>query len=383
MRNLLSIFVLILFFSCETPKQEIVDSKIIFVGSYTKKEGHVDGKGNGISRKDWNVTKKGALETHFYKRVNPSFLTISSNNKYLYAVNELNPNDGESGTVEAFKIDEASELKSLKFINKQKTHAFAPCHISVDANNEIAFVSNYVGGVVAVYPILENGGLDTASQIIQYEGKSTTDRQEASHPHSTTISPDNKYVYVADLGTDKIMTYRIDFKNKQLVPTEQKFIKMQNGAGPRHMDFHPNNAFTYVMNELDRTVNVFDYDASNGNLTQKQSISTLPEGFSDFSLCADIHVHPNGKFLYASNRGHNSIVIYNIDKDGLLTLVGHESSGGDFPRNFAIESSGKYLWVANQNSDNIVQFAINESTGELKEVNRYDEKTPVCLHFFE
>jgi len=184
------------------------------------------------------------------------------------------------------------------------------------------------------------------------------------------------------LGTDKISGFEIDYEKVEVSPTKQDSIKMQAGAGPRHFAFHPNGKIGYVVNELDATVNTFDYDSSNGTLTQKQSISTLPEGYSDPSWCADIHVHPSGKFVYASNRGHNSIAIFSVNENsGELTFLKTESTKGDFPRGFAIDPSGKYLWVGNQNSGSIFVFKINQQTGDLKEVGSINVPTPVCLKF--
>ncbi|MEM6965197.1 MAG: lactonase family protein [Bacteroidota bacterium] len=235
---------------------------------------------------------------------------------------------------------------------------------------------------VCMYPIEENGKLGVATQVITLEGKGVTPRQEGSHPHSVNISPDNKFLLVADLGTDKIMMYQIDFENAQLLPNQPAFVQVQAGAGPRHLTFHPNDKYAYVVNELDATVNVFDY--ADGQLTEKQSLSTLPPDFTGENWCADIHVHPSGKFLYASNRGHDSIVIFEIDEtNGTLTRLGHEPTLGQHPRNFMIEPSGKHLWVANQNSDNVVKFAIDPKTGLLTKVDQMEVMTPVCLQFFK
>lgn len=393
MKYLFPTFLCFILFSCgenktadstEITTNPKMEKQYIYVGTYTKKEGHVDGKGKGIYSVALNKSTDSlniqSVETKSFEAVNPSYITIAPDKKYLYAVHELNPNDGDSGTVGAYRIDEVT--KELHSINQQKTHNYAPCHIVVDATQQLAFVTNYVGGIVCVYPILKNGSLGEASQIIELKGKGTTGRQEGSHPHSTTISPDNKFAFVSDLGTDKIMTYKIDFENKKLIPTEQGFLKIQDGAGPRHFAFHPNENIAYVVNELDATVNTFDYEKSTGQLTQKQSVSTLPQDFSGANYCADIHVHPSGDFVYASNRGHNSIAIFKVEKnDGTLTLIGTESTQGDFPRNFNIEPSGKYLWVANQNSDNILKFKIDPSTGKLTNVGEIKIPTPVCLKF--
>ncbi len=394
MKYLFKLFIVLLLCSCgennkpatetKSPK-EVMEQQHLFVGTYTKKEGHVDGKAEGIHHFNYNLndktTTKENSQQDIYKTINPSYIEFSPNRNFLYAVNELNPNDGESGTVASFSVDQ--KTKALKFLGEQITHGYAPCHITLDATGKLAFVSNYVGGVFCTYQVLENGSLDKALQVFKFEGKGTTDRQEGSHPHSSIVSPDNKFVYVADLGTDKVMCYKIESNKTGLIPTEQKFVKVQDGAGPRHMNFHPNGKFLYVLNELDRTVNIFKYSTENGKLEQIQSLSTLPNGFSEFSLCAAIKIHPSGKYLYASNRGHNSIVIYKIDEaTGILTFLGTEPTLGNFPRDFSIDPTGDYLWVANQNSDNIVKFKINMDTGQLMKVSELECPTPVCLKFF-
>lgn len=392
-KYLFKLFIILLLCSCgeknntsteiKTPEKSM-EQQHLFVGTYTKKEGHVDGKADGIHHFTYNVDDKKTIKENskqnIYKTINPSYISFSPNQDFLYATNELNPNDGESGTVASFSVNKKNKV--LTFLGEQITHGYAPCHITLDKTGKLAFVANYVGGVFCSYKVSENGSLEEALQVFKYEGKGTTDRQEASHPHSSIVSPDNKHVYVADLGTDKVMSYKIESFEKGLIPTQQKFVKIQNGAGPRHMDFHPNGNFFYVLNELDRTVNTFDYNSTNGALTQKQSVSTLPEGFSDFSLCAAIHVHPSGKYLYASNRGHNSIVIFSIDQNsGMLSFIGTEPTLGDFPRDFSIDPSGKHLWVGNQNSDNIIKFEIDLNTGKLSKISELDCPTPVCLKF--
>lgn len=392
MKQILTTFIFISLIACtpnnsnnnSNPDSINMKKQYLFVGTYTKKEGHVDGKAEGIYQISYDASldkiQNNNLNSKSFKTINPSYIAISPDKKFLYSVQELGPNDGDAGLIEAYRIDPIT--KDLQFINSQSTNSFAPCHISVDATGGVLIVSNYVGGVVSIFPIQKEGGLAPASQIIQYNGKGVTDRQEASHPHSSTISPDNKFVFIADLGTDKISSYQIDLENHKLVATEQEFVKVQDGAGPRHFTFHPNGKFAYVVNELDATVNVFEYNNTDGNLNQLQSLSTLPEGFQEFNLCADIHVHPSGKYVLASNRGHNSIVVFKVNQEsGTLEFVETTSTGGDFPRNFAIDPSGKYVWVANQNSDNVVQFEIDLENGNLKKVGEVKILTPVCLKF--
>lgn len=393
-KYLFSFILVSLFFSCEnnsnitSTKADNTESNMkeqyVFVGTYTKKEGHVDGKGKGIYRIAFS--QKGDsiyfdfTKSKYFPTINPSYIAISNNQKYLYAVNELGPNDGDAGTVEAYEIN--PQNKDLKMIDKVKTDAYAPCHVSVDPMNRIAFVSNYVGGIVNVFPLSKDGTFKETSLNMQLKGKGPTDRQEASHPHSATISPDNQYVYLADLGTDKITGLAINYAKEEVLPVQESKTLIQPGAGPRHISFHPNGKIAYVVNELDATVNTFDYDASTGSLSQKQSISTLPKDYSAPNWCADIHVHPSGKFVYASNRGHNSIAIFMVDENsGTLSFLKTESTKGDFPRNFAIDPTGNFLWVANQNSDSIFIFKINNQTGVLKEVGSIEIPTPVCLKF--
>jgi len=357
--------------------ENVMDGTTLFVGTYTKKEGHVDGKGEGV----YSFDLKGDSILTRTKMVNPSFIEISKDGKFLYAVNELGSSDGPSGLIAAYKINAIT--KELHFLNQQETNGFAPCHITLDEKNALAIVSNYVGGVVSVFPLKENGELGEKSQVLTFEGFGSTDRQEASHPHSSIISPNGNFVYIADLGTDLIRCFKIDYSKKTLLPIDKATVKITDGAGPRHMDFHPTKNILYVVNELNGTVSVFNYNNNSGALAEWQSKSTLPDRFEDFNLCADIHVHPSGQYLYVSNRGHNSIVVFRInEKDGGLEQVSHTSTEGDFPRNFAIENDGKYLWVANQNTDNIIKFEINMNTGDLKKVDELKIPTPVCLKFY-
>ena len=296
----------------------MLKKQTVYVGTYTKKESHVNGKGKGIYLLKFDpnlpeITRDTVNNRKAFPAVNPSFLTVSPNKKYVFAVHETGPDEGPSGMVSAYEIDPVNQ--ELFFINQQRTHGFSPCHISTDTSGKFAFVANYVGGILGVYPIFENGELDEASQIITLEGSSANpDRQESSHPHSINISPDNRFAFVPDLGTDKIMSYRLDLENRRMEPNDPPFVIVQPGAGPRHMDFHPNQKFAYTINELNNTVNVFSYNSQTGQLTEIQSITTIPNDWKEKNYGADIHVHSSGKFLYASNRGHNSIVIYHIDE---------------------------------------------------------------------
>jgi 6-phosphogluconolactonase len=354
------------------------NENFLFIGTYTKKEGHVDGKATGIYLYSLNSETGGITYRSVAKEViNPSFLTLSADGKFLYAVNETGPDLDSTGFISAFAIDAAS--KELRLLNKQSSHSFAPCYISVDKKNRFAFVTNYVGGKVAVLPIKKDGSLAAASEVLQLQGKSTHPRQESSHPHSIVLSPDERFAYVSDLGTDKIMIYNIDFKNGKLLPNEMPFVSVEEGSGPRHFTFHPSGKFAYVINELSNTITSFEFDSENGKLKTIENTLTLPPNFEGSSFTADIHITPDGQFLYGSNRGHDSIVAFKIDTNsGKLALIEHEPTQGAFPRNFMISDDGKFLFVANQNSDNIVIFKI-ETDGGLTAVDQIDILTPVCL----
>ena len=233
-------------------------------------------------------------------------------------------------------------------------------------------------------PILKDGYLGEPVESVQHRGQSINpDRQQAPHPHSIIVSPDNQYIFVPDLGLDKILIYRFNQEKGKLRPNDMPWITLKPGAGPRHFTFHPIGKFAYVINELNSTLAAFLYNPNKGTLKEIQTISTLPEGYTGINYCADIHIHPSGKYLYGSNRGHNSIAIFTINKEtGILTITGHETTQGDFPRGFAINPSGKFLLVANQRSNNIVSFRINDETGDLSPAGYTIEiPKPVCIKF--
>lgn len=351
-----------------------------FIGTYTRKEGHVDGKAVGIYVFNQDSIS-GYLDEVLAEEgiVNPSFLIPSQDGKFLYAVEEIGPDVDSVGHVVAYAWDG----KALKKINSQSSHAFAPCHLSTDSQGRYVFVANYVGGIVAMLPIDENDGLKPASEVIQLSGKGPHPRQDSSHPHSVNLSPDENYLYVPDLGTDKINIYQIDYQNGKLIPANPAFVAMQPGAGPRHFTFHPVQPFAYVINELNNTVTVMHWQKETGALDTLQSEPTLPTDFQGDNTTSDIHITPNGQFLYGANRGHNSIAGFKIDNaTGHLTPIGHTPTQGEIPRNFAISPDGRFLYAANQNSDNILIFSIN-TDGKLQYRNEVKAPTPVCVQFLK
>lgn len=314
--------------------------------------------------------------------VNPSFLAVAPTRQYLYAVNEVGSFEGTpGGALSAFAID--PESGSLSYINHQSTHGGAPCYVAVDNASRWALVANYSGGNVASFPIQEDGSLGQAACVVQHEGSSVNpQRQQAPHAHAIVLSPDGRFAFAPDLGIDKVMIYRLDSDTGQLTPNSQPYMETAPGAGPRHFAFHPSERFAYVINELNSTITAYAYDKNQGTLEETQTLSTLPEDFEGNNSCADIRISPDGRFLYGSNRGRNSIAMYRIDADhGRLLWIGDESTRGETPRNFNISPCGEWLLAANQNSNSIVVFKRNLEHGTLAPVKEIEAFAPVCVLF--
>jgi 6-phosphogluconolactonase len=313
--------------------------------------------------------------------VDPSYISLSPNRRYLYAVNEVEEFGGKKGgAVSAFAIDQRTG--DLKFVNQQPSMGGSPCYVIVDRTGKFVLVANYSGGNVAVLPVHKDGSLGEAIDVKQNSGKSiNAERQEGPHAHCVELDPANRFAYVCDLGTDKIMSFNFDARHGKLTPARTPWIALKPGAGPRHLTFHPRGKYAYLINELHATVTTFVLDG--GNLKEVQTVSTLPPDFTDADTSADIHISPDGQFLYCSNRGHDSIAAFRINpRNGELTFIAHESTGGKTPRNFAIDPTGTFLLVANQNSDNIVTFRRDLQTGRLSATGHTAEvPTPVCLKF--
>ncbi len=314
--------------------------------------------------------------------VNPSFLAIHPNARFLYACAEIAEKDNTSGgAVTAYAIDRSKG--TLTQLNTQPTKSAGPCHLVVDLTGRNLIVANYHGGAVTVLPVKDDGSLGPASDFHQHEGPTKVDpkRQDRAHAHSATLSPDNKFAFIADLGRDEVITYKLDAGTGKLARASA--VKTAPGAGPRHFDFHPNGRYAYVINELGNTVTAFNYNQATGGLTEVQTVPTLPAGWSGSNTTADVHVHPNGLWLYGSNRGHHSIAMFAIDQaTGKLTPLGNEPTNGKTPRNFAIDPTGQWLLAANQDSDSIVTFRINQATGRLHASGAVAAvPMPVCLEF--
>jgi 6-phosphogluconolactonase len=309
---------------------------------------------------------------------NPSFFAIDPKRRNLYAVNENLAQ--ERCLVHAYMIDPLTG--KLSYLNKQLTLGSLPCYVTVDQKSRFVIVANYGSGSVSLLPIGENGRLHPASDSHQHTGSGVNPkRQEGPHAHCAVMDPTNQYLFVTDLGTDKIMSYRLNVEGKRLVPNGIPYLNLPPGSGPRHIKFHPNGRFAYVINELNSTITALTYDAAHGTFNIIHTISTLPVDFQGESHCAEICIAPSGKFLYGSNRGHDSLAIFAIDEDsGRLQGVAFQTTYGKTPRNFAIDPSSTFLLVANQDSGSIVSFRINHTTGHLHFIEQKTEvPSPVFL----
>lgn len=313
---------------------------------------------------------------------NPSFVSIHPSGNYLYAVSEVSDADGKpGGAVSAFALDR--KTGALKPLNHQSSEGAGPCHVAVDKTGKVAIVANYGSGSIASLPIKSDGSLEKAATAIQHEGSSVVpSRQAGPHAHSVNVSADNRFAIAADLGLDKLLIYKLDPAKGTLAANDPAFAKTPAGGGPRHFAFHPNGRFAYNCNEISSSVTAHAYDAAKGTLTEIQTISTLPEETKGNST-AEIQVHPSGKFLYCSNRGHDSLAIFTIDeKTGKLTAAGHQKTLGRTPRNFGIDPTGRYVIACNQATDNVAIFRVDESSGKLSQVGEpISVPAPVCVKF--
>jgi len=346
----------------------------LYIGTYTRDSSQ------GIYEYKFDASDGSLTQVGVTKGVtDPSYLAISPDHKYLYAVNEYRYSDHSGGDLSAFSINK--DDGSLTHLNTKSTNGTSPCYVSVDHTGNYAFTANYSSGSFSMFPINSDGSLDSASVTVQHQGNSVNkDRQASPHVHCTHLTPDNKYLIVDDLGTDHVYQYAFSADSGAFNQEPVHKYKVKPGAGPRHITFAPNGKYAYLVTEMGGFVYAFDYQ--NNQLHPLQSISALPDGYDGPIAGADIHVSPDGKFLYASMREDlNQIVIYSINQqNGKLTFVSRHSSGGVRPRNFMIDPTGKYLLAANMNSDNIVVFKRNQTTGKLSETGtEATVSMPVCL----
>jgi 6-phosphogluconolactonase len=353
----------------------------VYIGTYT--DTPAKSKGIYVFEMDpatGSLTPLGvAAET-----INPTFLDLSPDHRFLYAANEIgNFENKPAGAVSAFTIDHSTG--KLTLLNQASTRGDGPCHLALDKKGRHALVANYGGGSVAVLPIDKDGKLGEAAAFVQHQGRSIhPQRQGEPHAHCVALDKNNHFAFVCDLGLDKVMIYRFNPNKGTLTPNEAApFASVQPGAGPRHIVFSKDDRYAYVINELKPLVTVFAYDAKRGALKELQTVRDLPDDFKGESTGAEIELHPSGRFLYTSNRGHDSIAVFAVDpKNGTLTLVQHQSTQGKTPRHFGIDPTGRFLLAANQDSNNVVVFQIDETSGRLKPAGcNIKMPAPVCVKF--
>ena len=358
--------------------QTPVSQTLVYIGTYTgaKSQGiylaRLDSATGVLSRQEL------AAET-----INPSFLAVHPNRRFLYAVNEVSNPVGKSGpAVVAFGI--AAATGKLSLLNAQPTGGAAPCHLVVDQAGQNVLVANYDGGSLTVLPIAADGRLGPATACIQHHGASVNPhRQTAPHAHGIALDPANRFAVCADLGLDKLLSYHFDPQHGTLTPNDPPAVSLRPGSGPRHFVFHPTGRFGYAINELTSTITMFTCDARRGTLAESQTVTTLPDDFKGTNYPSEIVVQPQGKFLYGANRGHDSLVVFAINNQtGWLTLIEHQSTGGKNPRHFGIDPTGKFLLVANQNSDSLVVFRRDPQSGRLAATGPVTTVgAPTCVEF--
>ncbi|MEW9698359.1 lactonase family protein [Paenibacillus sp. SI8] len=346
-----------------------------FIGSYA------DSKNSGVYVCAYNE-QTGTLELvdEAAGLQNPTFLDVDLLKMKLYALTEgVDANQQRCGAAAAFDIDPGTGQLSL--LNKETTVPATTCHISLDRTNRFVMVSSYHGGMVGMSPLLEDGRIGATSDIQRHHGASLLPVQDRARAHSVFVDRFNRFAGVCDLGLDRIITYRLDTEASKLIP--HKEVQIAPGSGPRHFVFHPSYSYGYVINELNSTITAFSYDEEQGELSEIQTVSTLPDAFAGENACADIHVSPDGAYLYGSNRGHDSIVVFAIDPlNGKLAFVEHAPTLGKHPRNFAISPDGHFVLVANKDSDHIVSFAREPLTGKLLPTGSVLKLSmPVCIKF--
>ncbi|MDR3562259.1 MAG: lactonase family protein [Negativicutes bacterium] len=349
--------------------------KYAYVGCYTSKER----KGNGQGIKVYRIDPATGdwTQIQLLEIFNPSFLTLDRQQRFLYSVH------GDGTFITAFAIDQQTGL--LTQLNQQPTGGKNSVHSTVDPTNKFLVVANYSSGAVAAFPINEDGSLGAYSDLVPLPGDVGPNRfeQTLSHPHHIPFDLAGRFIVVPDKGLDKVFVFRLDTANGKLIPNNPPWVKTRVGAGPRHVGFHPSKPYVYVINELDSSMTTYGYDPERGELKPIQVLPALPTNFTGDSVCAEIAVAPSGKFVYGSNRGHDSVTIFAVDQaNGTLSTVGWEPTQGITPRFITLHPSGDFLYAANQDSDKIVAFKVNKSTGKLTPSGQIiNTGSPVCIIF--
>jgi 6-phosphogluconolactonase len=356
---------------------ESTGTHIAFVGTYTQG----DAKGIYAYRYDAGSGSMASLGL-VAESPNPAFLALHPNGEYLYAVNEGDPDSPTEGSVSAFSINK--ENGQLTLLNKVDSMGTSPCHLVLDHAGKFLFVANYTAGSVGSWRIQPDGSIGELASLIQHQGSSVHERQASPHAHEVVVSKDSTRLFVPDLGMDKVMVYKIDAETGELTANNPPAAELTPGAGPRHMEFHPDGTHAYVIGEINSTITTFDFDPSTAAFTLKQVVSTLPDGLSPITSTAEIEVSSDGKFVYGSNRGNDTIAVFAVDpEEKTLTPVEYAPIQGQTPRNFVIDPSGAYLFSENQNTNNIVQFSRDATTGKLTPTGQVltEVESPVCMVF--
>ena len=338
------------------------EDPLVFISAFAAgEEGAIHAYQLDLESGELRLVRKTADVEH------PFFLALSPDKQYLYSIHAKTFGGKEHEQVAAYRI--VGDTGELKVLNRQSALGTAACYLDVDATGKTVVVANYSTGSVASFPVQKDGSLGKASSFIQHEGSSVNPgRQEGPHAHCFVISPDNRFALAADLGLDQVLCYRLDAENSKLSPNRQPFVRTPPGGGPRHLAFHPRGKHVYVINELANTITMYDYEGKTGMLTEQQTITTVPDDFDGTSHTADLKITPDGRYLYGTNRGHDSIAAYRLDDRGRLTLFAIESSLGKGPQNLAIAPGGKLLLCANMSGKNVAVFRIDTKTGALKSV---------------
>lgn len=353
-------------------------TQLVFFGTYTGPKS----QGIYLCEFDAETGQLGPAQLAVRTR-NPTFLALDSTGRLIYAVNEIDDFGGrKSGAVSAFRLDPGTGR--LTFINEQPSGGSGPCHLAVARNGKCLLVANYGSGSVAVLPLESDGRLDKPSASIQHHGSSINpQRQEGPHAHFITWDPENLRVLTCDLGLDRVLLYVLNPAKLDLTPNDPPFFDVKPGSGPRHLAFAPSGRFVYVLNEIASTLTCCSYEPQSGRVEEFQTASTLPEAFRSVNTCAEIQVHPSGKFIYASNRGHNSIAVFAVDqRTGRVRLVQNEPSGGKTPRHFSLDPTARWLLAENQDSDGVSVFSVEAASGRLAPAGISQQiGAPVCAVF--
>lgn len=350
------------------------DDPLVFVSSFAAGEaGAIHAYRLGVDNAHLAPTQTTTDVEH------PFFLALAPDREFLYSIHAAKFGGKAEEQVAVYRI--VDDEGTLALLNRQSTHGTASCYLDVDATGKTVVVANYSTGSIASLPVSEDGSLGEVATFVQHTGSSVNpQRQTGPNAHCIVVSPDNRFVFAADLGIDKLMCYRLDAATSTLTPNRQPFVRMPPGAGPRHLTFHPNGEHVYVINELANSVTHFDYEPAAGLLFERDTITTLPEDFTGESYCADLKITPNGRFLYGTNRGHDSIAAYSIGEDGQLTLLEITPSGGKGPQNLAITADGSLLLCANMPGNNVTLFGIDRETGNLTKVGEpFAITSPSCI----